>query len=92
MHRGERSRRYGNAPLFLHERVTGQVTEEGISWKTASTDSTFSWDKIIKRRLGPDLLLLYTSMNQALIIPRSYFRSVSDWEAARELVTRNVAA
>jgi|GEM_PF-4555030 len=76
-----------NTPL-LHERVNGYISEEAVGWKTPSTDSAFGWDKIIKARMRDDLFLLYTSSNQALIIPRSYFGSASEWDAAKALIAK----
>ena len=76
-----------NTPL-LHEHVAGQISEDGITWVTASTNSVYGWDKLIKHQMTDDLLLLYTSTHQALIIPRSYFKSSGDWDAARTLIER----
>jgi YcxB-like protein len=80
-----------NTPL-LHEHVAGQISDNGITWVTASTNSKYGWNKMIKRRIRDDLLLLYTSTNQALIVPRSYFKSLNDWEAAKELIAKNIRA
>jgi hypothetical protein len=80
-----------NTPL-LHERVTGYLSEAGVRFQSNSNDTTLTWDKLVKQRLGKDLILLYTSARSALILPRSYFRTEEDWAAARELVTRNLPA
>ena len=77
-----------NTPL-LHEPTSGHLSEAGIKWKTTSTDSTLTWDKITRRHTTDDLILLYTSARQALILPRSYFKSDGEWDAAKTLAARS---
>jgi hypothetical protein len=77
---------------LLHESVTGSLSETGVRWKTSSTDATYRWDQLVKHRIAEDLILLYTSTNQALIIPRSYFEGPNEWEAAKVLIAQHVRA
>lgn len=77
---------------LLHEPVTGELSESAVVWQTPSTNSSFSWDKIVRRQVAPDMILLYTSERQALIIPQRYFATTEEWRAASELVSRLNAA
>ncbi|HUR83483.1 MAG TPA: YcxB family protein [Thermoanaerobaculia bacterium] len=80
-----------NTPL-LHQRVDGEISEDGVTWKTPSSDIRLSWDKFIGHRGRSDMLLIYTSPKAALIMPRSYFVNDSDWAAANEIAARKVKA
>jgi len=89
--RGAITKIWQNAPL-LHQRVDGTISEDGVVWKTPSGQLNLSWDKFIAHRRRADVLLIYTSLNAALILPRSYFANDSDWSAANDLAARKVKA
>lgn len=74
-----------NTPL-LHEAVEGLLGEAGVKWRTQSVDLDLAWEKVVKQKIADDFILLYSAENSALILPRSYFATESDWQEAQKLV------
>jgi YcxB-like protein len=74
----------------VREPVSGRVTEDGISWQSVYQQGQFPWKAIAKWRAGKELVLAYTSPQQAMFFPRHFFQSDSDWNAFLETVKQNV--
>lgn len=74
-----------NTPL-LHEAVEGELDEPGVKWHTQSVDVDLAWEKVVKQKIADDFILLYSAANSAMILPRSYFATESDWQEAQKLV------
>jgi hypothetical protein len=79
-------RRNWRKSMLVHGDVTGCVSAEHIAWRTELADSTLQWNKFIRARSAPDLLLLFYSSRCALYFPREFFGSDEDWAAFRALV------
>jgi hypothetical protein len=72
--------------MLLHGAVTGYACAEHIVWRTQFADSAYQWQKFIRVRSSPDLILLYYSARCALYFPREFFSSDDQWAAFRALV------
>jgi hypothetical protein len=79
-------RRAWRKSMALHGGVTGRADAEHIQWRTQFANSEYQWNKFIRARSGPDLLLLHYSARCALYFPREFFASDEDWAAFRALV------
>jgi hypothetical protein len=78
---------------ILHQRLTGTLCdEEGISWKSETSQGTVSWNKLVRQKTTSDLLLVYSTPQSAMILPRSWFVDANAWEEAGRLVTRKLPA
>lgn len=76
---------------LLHERVEGELREDGIQWRTSVETAFFTWDKFLRHKNAGAFTFLYLGPAQALILPRSYFATDEDWTRARQLIAANVA-
>jgi hypothetical protein len=76
----------------LHGALTGNANGEGIVWRTQLADSQFHWQKFIRVRSTPDLLLLHYSGRCALYFPREFFAGNDQWAAFRALVDTKLAS
>jgi hypothetical protein len=70
----------------LHGAVAGNANSEGILWSTEVANSQYHWQKFIRARSTPNLLLLHYSARCALYFPREFFASDDQWAAFRALV------
>jgi hypothetical protein len=74
-------RRAWKQVVRLHGDITGSADREAVRWKTSLSEATFAWEKFIKLRRRPDMLLLYYSPRCALYFPREFFGSEEAWTA-----------
>jgi hypothetical protein len=79
-------RRAWRKSMALHGEMTGAANAEHILLRTQFANSTYQWNKFIRARSAPDLLLLHYSARCALYFPREFFASDEDWSAFRALV------
>ena len=70
--------------------IRGAVSETGVWTETAHTRSDLPWDVFLRRKIGKDIVLLYSSIQAAKIFPREFFASEADWQAFVELVREHV--
>lgn len=75
---------------LLQEPITGRVTETGVHLETPHSRSDFPWDVFFKARIGPDLVLLYHSIQVCNAFPREFFASDADWQSFVDLVRQRV--
>jgi len=75
--------------LELHGDIAGEVHSGGVTWKTAVTTSNFPWDKFVKAKVLPDLILLFYTPRCAYYFPRSFFASEDNWQTfSRAMASR----
>lgn len=75
---------------LLQSPIRGGVSETGVWRETEHTRSNLPWDIFLRRQIGADIVLLYSSLQAAEIFPREFFASEADWQAFLELVRQRV--
>jgi len=75
---------------LLQNPISGRVTEHGVRIETPHSQADFPWDVYYKARIGPDLVLLYQSIQISNPFPREFFASDADWQAFVDLVRQRV--
>jgi hypothetical protein len=71
---------------FIQGESSGTVDQNGIIWSHTYGELRCPWDLITKYKDIGDAILIYTSVNQALILPSNFFYSETDWNQCRQLV------
>ncbi|AFZ36086.1 hypothetical protein Sta7437_2554 [Stanieria cyanosphaera PCC 7437] len=76
---------------LIQGNFSGVAREQTLFWDNHLYGlSKFSWNKILKYQEAKNIIMLYTGINQALIVPRSFFNSEEDWQQFRQLVADKV--
>jgi hypothetical protein len=70
--------------------IRGAVSETGVWTETEHTRSDLPWELFLRRKIGKDIVLLYSSIQAAKVFPREFFTSEEDWQAFVELVRQRV--
>ncbi|GAB4232054.1 MAG: hypothetical protein Kow0049_14720 [Stanieria sp.] len=76
---------------LIHGNFSGVATEQTLFWNHPYGESKFPWDVMLKYKEAKNIMMLYTSIDQALFIPRSFFKSEEDWQQFRHLVANKVS-
>ena len=74
----------------LNGPINGKINDFGIEWHTAHAVNNFPWEKFLKVREVPSLILIYYSPRCALYFPKTFFINDTDWELFRSLVFHKV--
>lgn len=72
-------------------KLTGIITDEGLSIQTSRTQSELHWGIYKSARFSPGFVLLYRTSNCIDSFPRKYFANEIDWKAFRSLVEQKIA-
>jgi len=83
-------RRAWEGNKIIQGEVSGLADQEGIVWSHVYGELRCPWEIIYKYREEPDIVLLYTGISQAIILPRSFFHSEEDWKQFRRLVSEKL--
>lgn len=75
---------------LLQNPVSGRITKHGVRIETPYSQADLPWDVFYKVRIGPDLVLLYQSLQISNVFPREFFASNADWQAFVDLVRQRV--
>jgi hypothetical protein len=75
---------------LIQGEISGVVDQAGVIWRNAYGEMRYPWDLLLKYKQETDIVLLYTAINQALILPRNFFQSEEDWQEFRQLVVSNL--
>jgi hypothetical protein len=75
---------------LLREEIFGTVDRNGIIWRHAYGEMRFPWELILSYREVADIMLLYTSINQAILLPRDFFSAEADWLQFKQLIAENL--
>lgn len=75
--------------LRTHGPVRGQITADGLEWRTEATVASLPWSKLIGHRISRDVVLLYYAPRCAFFLPRSFFAGEQEWGLVRQLVRDN---
>lgn len=75
------------SPIF-RKPFSGTLSEEGILYTGKIT--TITWDRITKKVIADDMIVLLTSDGILSFFPRGFFFSEGDWQRAIQLVTASV--
>ncbi|MDC6169708.1 YcxB family protein [Paucibacter sp. XJ19-41] len=76
----------------LHGSISGQVSQQGIEWKTEASNTVLPWEKLLGFRMSSDLVLVFYAPRCAFFLPRSFFASTQEWTALQEVLTRHTKA
>jgi hypothetical protein len=76
-----------NAPTMRHE-YKGTISSEGILYTGKKT--LITWEKIVKKQVTSEIIVLLTSNGILSFFPRGFFRSEGDWQRANQLVEFNM--
>jgi hypothetical protein len=71
--------------------ITGSLSDAGLEWHAAKGTAHFAWSDINKVRQHPHMLLLHCAGNAANYLPKTFFASDSEWNAANAFALRQVA-
>jgi YcxB-like protein len=77
---------------LIREGFTATADETGLTIVIPTGRSSIPWDKFYRWTVKPDMILLYVSAQQFLILPRTFFSSDSDWNQFQTLITQRVQA
>lgn len=72
--------------------MSGEAGEEALRLETEYSKARMPWNVFLKRRMTPELVVIYGAQNLFFLFPRSFFSSDRDWEEFRALVAAKVAA
>jgi hypothetical protein len=75
---------------LLREEVYGTIDRDEIIWQHAYGELRLPWEFILQYREISDIILLYTAINQALLLPRDFFHSEADWQQFKQLVIEHL--
>jgi|GEM_PF-6620471 len=64
--------------------------DDRLTIDTPYSSSNFPWRVFYTYRLDDDVILLYLSAAQSLVLPRNFFASGDEWEAFRTLLRAHV--
>jgi hypothetical protein len=83
------ARRIWKDPAIRQE-ISGRLQERGITYTNTNPYRTVPWDRYARLRLAPDLATLLTAAGVLTVLPRSFFKSDSDWQNACKLLQSKV--
>ncbi|AFZ36085.1 hypothetical protein Sta7437_2553 [Stanieria cyanosphaera PCC 7437] len=86
----QNSKKAWQSNKLIHGNFSGVATEKTLFWNHPYGESRFPWDVMLKYREVKNIMMLYTEIDRALIIPRNFFYSEEDWQEFRQLVTSKV--
>lgn len=75
---------------LIQGELSGMIDEAGVIWRNAYGEMRYPWELLLKYSEATDIILLYTAINQALILPRNFFQSEDDWQQFRQLVVEKL--
>lgn len=75
---------------MIQAEISGEADQEGIVWRHTYGELRCPWEIVLKYRESADIFLLYTSINQALLLPRSFFNLEEDWIQFKQLVSEKI--
>jgi YcxB-like protein len=84
-------KRVWESSKILHEETSGVVDLEGLVWRNIYGEMRYPWEILSQYREQADFFMLYVAINQAIILPRSFFHSEEDWQQFRQLVTEKLS-
>lgn len=76
---------YKSLPPSVRSPVTGHLSDTTVLWNTDVAATTFRWEAFSHYGVANDTLLLYQG-TAATSIPRAFFATGEDWNAALRLV------
>ncbi|HXU33685.1 MAG TPA: YcxB family protein [Thermoanaerobaculia bacterium] len=76
--------------VAIREPFSGSLSSTGLSWQGAFAQGKYPWDALYGYRSRAKILLVYSGMNQALFLLPRFFASPAEWEAAEELISKNL--
>ena len=76
---------------LLRTPFTGHLDDVGFHAESANGQSNIAWPLFYRGVVQPDVILLYVSSRQFLILSRAFFAGDAEWAAAQELVRGKVS-
>lgn len=69
---------------------SGHLSSTGLSWQGDYGQGSYPWDALYGYRSRGEILLVYSGMHHALFLQPRFFDSPAEWEAAVELIFKNL--
>jgi hypothetical protein len=77
---------------FMREELTGAVSDEGLEWHSGSYMHVAApWTFFVRYQEARNVILIFNAPGSAYYFLPHLFASQSDFEAAREIIRRNLA-
>lgn len=77
---------------LLQVEIHGTLSDDGVRWQQENRGVRLPWESILSYRRSDDILLLYRTPRQFLYIPRGFFESDAQWQAASALAQKHCKA
>ncbi len=74
----------------LREPFSGHLSNWGFSWQGAFDQGEIPWDALYGYRSRGEILLVYIGLHQAFFLLPRFFATPEEWDAAEELVVKNL--
>lgn len=74
----------------LREPFSGHLSNRGFSRRGVFGQSEIPWDGLYGYRSRGEILLIYAGLNQAFFLLPRFFTNREEWEAAEELIVKNL--
>jgi hypothetical protein len=75
----------------MQQPITGRVTIDGLTYTNVSPYRNVPWSRFARLRLNKDLAALLTQDGVLTLLPKRFFKSEKDWEAAVKVIRSKVA-
>ncbi|NOQ48560.1 MAG: hypothetical protein GQ576_05420 [Methanococcoides sp.] len=80
---------YSNKRIQLEKIYS--ITKNGTKWTDARGESVIKWEDIVLAAECKELILIYISIVQALIIPKRFFKSNDDFVKFKNLIEQKIS-
>ncbi len=85
-------RRNWRTNKLIQDRLEGVLDDQGLAVETERGSVRLPWDQLHQWQASPSHLLIYQSTDSFHILPRDFFSSEEDWNAARELAASKLSS
>lgn len=75
---------------LLRDGFSGTANEEAFTAESPNGVSRIVWEKFHRAAIRPDMVLLYVSARQFLVLPKVFFATDSDWTEFQTIVRQRV--
>lgn len=77
---------------FLHTHTQGQASSSSLVWKNQYLSAQYPWDLFLTYKTNGKSAAIFFAKNNAIIIPRAFFRSHDEWCKVIDSVADRVKA
>lgn len=76
----------------IRNEFTYKVSDKGVNCTSENSSNLIKWNEIIKASEYKKVIMLYTSLNQAIIIPGRFFKNENDREGLIKIIRNKVSS